>query len=90
MTDEPDQTAVWQTGDIGVAAFLAAHGCPPTSIDAAGNRLSRFSFQPSERLNELVLSWGSGATVEAARYWAALCGLKAQIRDARRIGHDYR
>ena len=87
---DASHNAVWTTSDLGVAAFLAARDHLPISIDATGSSLSRFGFEPSERLHELILGWGSGATVEAARYWAALCGLKAQIRDARRIDHDRR
>ena len=73
------------TSNIALASFLIVHGLQ-TTIDAHAETggLSQFHFEPCEELDRLVLAWGRGGQVNASRYWAALCELKREIREARR------
>jgi hypothetical protein len=81
----PQSPTAWTTADLGLAAYLAALGLSVTITMPDGNGgLSRFVINNGERLEALVLSWGRGGQVEAARYWQALAELKARIREVRR------
>ncbi len=78
----------WVTTDIGIAAFLLAHRFSPTiDTHAEAGGLSQFRFEASDELDRLVLTWGRNGLVNGSHYWAALCELKRQIREARQRFH---
>ena len=75
----------WQTTDLGLAAFIVAHGLPISIVPGENpTALCRFASSPSDRLDEAILNWGRGGQVEAAVFWGILNDLKRRIHEARR------
>ena len=82
---QTEQLSPWQSTDLGLAAFIVAHGLPISIVPGENpTALCRFASPPSDHLDEAILNWGSGGQIEAAAFWAAINNLKTRIREARR------